>query len=70
LHVVIFGYDFGKADDYLGEVLLPLRALQAHAGAGELDAWFEVQAPLDRQGELVSGKVRMVLELIFALSTE
>jgi HEAT repeat protein/outer membrane murein-binding lipoprotein Lpp len=73
LHVVIFDYDFGKDDDYLGEVLLPLRALQAlqaHAGAGELDAWFEVQAPLDRQGELVSGKVRMVLELIFALSTE
>ena len=69
LHVVIFDYDFGKKDDYLGEVLLPLRALQTHF-AGELDSWFEVQAPLDRQGELVSGKVRMVLELIFALSTE
>ena len=63
LHVVIFDYDFGSSDDYLGEVLLPLSELHAQ-GAGEIDAWFKVQAPLDRQGEPVDGQVRMVLELI------
>jgi hypothetical protein len=49
LHVVIFDYEFGKQDDYLGEVLLPLSALQAHDGAGVAAACGGVQLERGRR---------------------
>lgn len=63
LHVVVFDWDLGSSDDFLGEALVPLERLEALAPGEPLDRWFRL-TNADGGTDGVSGSVRLELRAV------